>query len=44
MLSHPDHNPFLVVVLQDDDEVIAIIQDFIASCVAVGWSVDPQLL
>jgi hypothetical protein len=44
MLSHPDHKSFLVVILQDDDEVVSIIQEFIEFCLTSGWSVDPQLL
>jgi hypothetical protein len=44
MLSHPDHKPFLVIILQDDDEVIDMIQEFMEFCLASGWSVDPHLL
>jgi hypothetical protein len=40
LLSHPDKKPFLVMILQDDDETLDMIQYFLEYCLATGWSVD----
>jgi hypothetical protein len=39
-LTHPDHKPFLVIILQDDEETLDVMHDFLEHCRADGWSVD----